>query len=92
MTTQTLRESVLDFMTCNPIPWRTNALADKLGVDVKLLGLELSQLNAEGELVSCTVEAPGSQPQREYRIAANVLKLSASYIAIRKETNARSRQ
>ena len=92
MTTRPLRASVLDFMTSNPVPWRTQDLAAKLGVDAKLLGLELSHLNAEGELVSCTVEAPGSQPQREYRIAANVLKLSASYIAIRKEANARSRQ
>ena len=71
-----LRKSVLDFMTTNPTAWRIKALAAKLGVGVQRMGLELSQLNAEGKLVSCTVSAPGQRPEEEYRIAAIEQKLA----------------
>ncbi len=71
-----LRKSVLDFMTTNPTSWRIKALAAKLGVGVQRMGLELSQLNAEGKLVSCTVSAPGQRPEEEYRIAAIEQKLA----------------
>jgi predicted ArsR family transcriptional regulator len=67
---------VLDFMTTNPTAWRIKALAAKLGVGVQRMGLELSQLNAEGKLVSCTVSTPGQRPEEEYRIAAIEQKLA----------------
>src|SRR5713101_632936 len=75
MTSLSLRESVLAFMTSNPTAWRIKALAAELGVGVQRMGLELSQLNAEGKLVSCTVRAPGRQPEEEYRIAATEQKM-----------------
>jgi predicted ArsR family transcriptional regulator len=71
-----LRKSVLDFMTTNPTAWRIKALAAKLGVGVQRMGHELSQLNAEGKLVSCTVSTPGQRPEEEYRIAAIEQKLA----------------
>ena len=71
-----LRKNVLDFMTTNPTAWRIKALAAKLGVGVQRMGLELSQLNAEGKLVSCTVSTPGQRPEEEYRIAAIEQKLA----------------
>ena len=64
MTSLSLRESVLAFMTSNPTAWRIKALAAKLGVGVQRMGLELSQLNAEGKLVSCTVRLPAGSPRR----------------------------
>jgi hypothetical protein len=75
VTPPSLRESLLDFMTTNPTAWRAKALAVQLGVGVQRMGLELSQLNAEGKLVSCTVSAPGRGPEEEYRIAAIEQKL-----------------
>jgi len=64
MTSLSLRESVLEFMTSNPTAWRIKALAAKLGVGAQRMGLELSRLNAEGKLVSCTVKAPAGGPRR----------------------------
>ena len=72
-----LRKSVLDFMTTNPTAWRIKPLAAKLGVGVQRVGPELSQLIAEGKLVSCTVTAPGQHPEEEYRIAAIEQKLAS---------------
>ena len=89
MATQSLRECLLEFMTNNPTAWRKKALADELGVDVKQLGPELSRLNAEGKLVSCTVEVPDGRAQGEYRIAANVLKVGANRFVINRGTNGR---
>lgn len=88
---QSLRESVLDFMTSNPVAWRTKALAVKLGVDVMRLGPELLQLNVEGKLVSCTVTAPGRRTQEEYRIAAILLKPNPREFVISRATNVRLR-
>lgn len=75
-TSPTLRQSLLDFMTTNPIAWRIDVLAAQLGVGVQRMGIELSQLSAEGKLVSCTVSAPGRRPEEEYRIAAIEQKLA----------------
>jgi predicted ArsR family transcriptional regulator len=86
-----LRESVLDFMTSNPTAWRIKALAAKLGVGAQNLGLELSRLNAEGKLVSCTVKAPGRRPLEEYRIAAIELKMNPHHFVISRKTNVRLR-
>ncbi len=91
MTIQLLRNSVLDFMTSNPTPWRTKALAAKLGIDVNRVGRELLQLLAEGKLVSCTVKIPGRRPQVEYRIAATLLKSNPRHFVISRETNVRLR-
>lgn len=91
VTTPSLRESVLDFMTLNPIAWRIEALAEKLGVGEQQMGLELSRLNAEGKLVSCTVKIPGRRPREEYRIAATEQKLDPHRFAISRKTNARPR-
>ena len=91
MTTTALRESVLEFMTTNPTAWRIKALAAKLGVGAKLVELELSRLNAEGKLVSCTVSAPGRLPQEEYRIAAIEQKLDPHHFVISRKTNVRLR-
>ncbi len=91
MVTPSLRESVLDFMTANPTAWRIQALATKLGVDAQRMGLELSRLNAEGKLVSCTVKAPGGRPQEEYRIAAIQLKSNPRDFIISRKTNVRLR-
>jgi predicted ArsR family transcriptional regulator len=91
MTSVSLRESVLDFMTSNPTAWRIKALAAKLGVDVQRIGLELSRLNAEGKLISCTVTAPGRRPQEEYRIAAIELKINPHHFVISRKTNVRLR-
>jgi len=91
VTTLSLRESVLEVMTSNPTAWRIKALAAKLGVSVKLVGLELSRLNAEGKLVSCTVTAPGRRPQEEYRIAAIQLKFNPHHFVISRKTNVRLR-
>jgi predicted ArsR family transcriptional regulator len=79
-----LRKSVLDFMTTNPTAWRIKAIAEKLGVGVQRMGLELSQLNAEGKLVSCTVCSPGQRPEEEYRIAAIEQKLATHRFVVRK--------
>jgi len=76
VTTPTLRENLLAFMTTNPTAWRIGVLAAQLGVGVQRMGLELSQLSAEGKLVSCTVSAPGRRPEEEYRIAAIEQKLA----------------
>lgn len=76
VTSPTLRQSLLDFMTTNPIAWRIDVLAAQLGVGVQRMGIELSQLSAEGKLVSCTVSAPGRRPEEEYRIAAIEQKLA----------------
>jgi predicted ArsR family transcriptional regulator len=76
VTNPTLRQSLLDFMTTNPTTWRIDVLAAQLGVGVQRMGLELSQLSAEGKLVSCTVSAPGRRPEEEYRIAAIEQKLA----------------
>lgn len=76
MTGPTLRENLLAFMTTNPTAWRIGVLAEQLGVGVQRMGLELSQLSAEGKLVSCTVSAPGRRPEEEYRIAAIEQKLA----------------
>jgi predicted ArsR family transcriptional regulator len=83
-TSGSLRDSVLDFMTTNPTAWRIQALAVELGVGVQRMGLELSRLNAEGKLVSCTVSAPGRRPEEEYRIAAIEQKLVPHRFVIRK--------
>jgi hypothetical protein len=91
MTTLSLRESVLEFMTSNPTAWRIKALAAKLGVGAKLVELELLRLNAEGKLVSCTVSAPGRLPQEEYRIAAIEQKLNPHHFVISRKTNVRLR-
>jgi len=91
MATLSLRESVLDFMTSNPTAWRIQALAVKLGVGVQRMGLELSRLNAEGKLVSCTVTAPGRRPQEEYRIAAMERKSNPHEFIISRKTNVRLR-
>ncbi|TMG76874.1 MAG: hypothetical protein E6H80_02530 [Betaproteobacteria bacterium] len=77
MTTLSLRESVLEFMTSNPTAWRIKALSAKLGVG--------------GKLVSCTVTAPGRRPQEEYRIAAIQLKFNPHHFVISKKTNVRLR-
>jgi predicted ArsR family transcriptional regulator len=77
VTSPTLRQSLLDFMTTNPTAWRIDVLAAQLGVGVQRMGLELSQLSAEGKLVSCTVSAPGRRPEEEYRIAAIEQKLAS---------------
>jgi predicted ArsR family transcriptional regulator len=84
VTSLSLRDSVLDFMTTNPTAWRIEALAVELGVGVQRMGLELSRLNAEGKLVSCTVSAPGRRPEEEYRIAAIEQKLVPHRFVIRK--------
>lgn len=76
VTSPTLRQSLLEFMTTNPTAWRIDVLAAQLGVGVQRMGLELSQLSAEGKLVSCTVSAPGRRPEEEYRIAAIEQKLA----------------
>ncbi len=76
MTSLSLRESVLAFMTSNP---------------TARMGLELSQLNAEGKLVSCTVKAPGRQPEEEYRIAATEQKMDPHHFVISRKTNVRLR-
>lgn len=76
ITSPSLRQSLLDFMTTNPTAWRIDVLAAQLGVGVQRMGLELSQLSAEGKLVSCTVSAPGRRPEEEYRIAAIEQKLA----------------
>jgi predicted ArsR family transcriptional regulator len=91
MTTLSLRESVLEVMTSNPTAWRIKALAAKLGVGAKLVELELSRLNAEGKLVSCTVSAPGRLPQEEYRIAAIEQKANPHHFVISRKTNVRLR-
>ena len=91
MTSLSLRESVLDFMTSNPPAWRIKALAAKLGVGAQRMGLELSRLNAEGKLVSCTVKAPGRRPEEEYRIAATEQKLDPHHFVISRKTNVRLR-
>jgi len=90
-TSLSLRESLLDFMTTNPIAWRIKPLAAKLGVGVQRMGLELSRLNAEGKLVSCTVSAPGRQPEEEYRIAAIEQKVDPHHFVISRKTNVRLR-
>ncbi|HUL93296.1 MAG TPA: hypothetical protein VLV56_13205 [Burkholderiales bacterium] len=72
-----LRQSLLDFMTTNPTSWRIGVLAAQLGVGVQRMGLELSQLSAEGKLVSCTVSGPGRDPEEEYRIAAIEQKVAS---------------
>src|SRR5207245_11573682 len=92
MTSLSLRESVLAFMTSNPTAWRIKALATELGVGVQRMGLELSQLNAEGKLVSCTVKAPGRQPAEEYRIAATEQRMDPHHFASRRQTNGRLRR
>src|SRR5260370_37840309 len=86
-----LRERVLEFMTSNPTAWRIKALAAKLGVGAQRMGLELSRLNAEGKLVSCTVKAPGRRPEEEYRIAATEQKLDPHRFGISRKTNVRLR-
>jgi len=91
MTTLSLRESVLEFMTSNPTAWRIKALAARLGVGARLVELELSRLSAEGKLVSCTVSAPGRIPQEEYRIAAIQQKLNPHHFVISRKTNVRLR-
>ncbi|HMH17280.1 MAG TPA: hypothetical protein VK572_03930 [Burkholderiales bacterium] len=91
MTVLSLRESVLDFMTSNPIAWRIKPLAAKLGVGVERMGIELSRLNAEGKLVSCTVSAPGRRPEEEYRIAAIEQKMDPHHFVISRKTNVRLR-
>ena len=91
MTTLSLRESVLEFMTSNPTAWRIKALAAKLGVGARLVELELSRLSADGKLVSCTVSAPGRIPQEEYRIAAIQQKLNPHHFVISRKTNVRLR-
>ena len=91
MTSPALRESVLEFMTTNPTAWRIQALATKLGVGAKLVEQELSRLNAEGKLVSCTVSTPGRLPQEEYRIAAIEQKLNPHHFVISRKTNVRLR-
>lgn len=91
MATLTLRESVLDFLTCYPTAWRTSALAAKLGVTVKCLEPELSQLKLEGKLISCTVQAPGRRPQQEYRIAAFLRQPKPREFVISRQTNVRFR-
>ena len=84
VTTPSLRESVLDFMTTNPTAWRIPALAVQLGVGVQRMELELSRLSAEGKVVSCTVSAPGRRPEEEYRIAAIEQKLASHRFVVRK--------
>ena len=84
VTSPSLRDSVLDFMTTNPTAWRIPALAVQLGVGVQRMGLELSRLNAEGKVVSCTVSAPGRRPEEEYRIAAIEQKLASHRFVVRK--------
>src|SRR5256885_4689200 len=91
MTSPSLRESVLAFMTSNPTAWRIKAVAAKLGVGVQRMGFELSQLNAEGKLVSCTVKAPGRQPEEEYRIAATEQRVDPHHFVISRKTNVRLR-
>jgi len=78
-------------MTSNPTAWRIEALAARLGVGVQRMGQELSRLNAEGKLVSCTVSAPGRLPQEEYRIAAIEQKLNPHHFVISRKTNVRLR-
>ena len=80
-----LRENVLAFMTTNPTAWRIKALAAKLGVGVQRMGVELSQLNAEGKLVSCTVSAPGQRPEEEDRIAAIEQKLATHRFVVSRQ-------
>jgi hypothetical protein len=84
MTTPSLRESLLDLMTTNPTTWRIGPLAEKLGVGVQRMGLELSQLISEGKLISCTVSAPGRRPEEEYRIAAIEQKLASHRFVVRR--------
>ena len=91
MTSLSLRESVLDFMASNPTAWRIKALASKLGVGAQRMALELSRLTAEGKLVSCTVRAPGRQPEEEYRIAATGQKQDPHHFVISRKTNVRLR-
>ena len=79
-----MRDSVLEFMTTNPTAWRIEALAVELRIGVQRMGEELSQLSAEGKLVSCTVSAPGRRPEEEYRIAAIEQKLVPHRFVIRK--------
>jgi predicted ArsR family transcriptional regulator len=86
-----LRESVLAFMTTNPTPWRVKPLAAELGVGVQRVGLELSQLIAEGKLVSCTVRAPGQRPEEEYRIAAIEQKLATHRFVVSRRGGGRPR-
>jgi predicted ArsR family transcriptional regulator len=86
-----LRESVLAFMTTNPTAWRIKALAAQLGVGVQRMGLELSQLSAEGKLVSCTVSAPGRRPEEEYRIAAIEQKLATHRFVVSRRGAGRPR-
>ena len=83
-TSPSLRESLLDFMTTNPTAWRIGALAVQLGVGVQRMELELSRLNAEGKVVSCTVSAPGRRPEEEYRIAAIEQKLATHRFVVRR--------
>jgi hypothetical protein len=84
VTSPPLRGSLLDFMTANPTAWRIQALAAEFGVGVQRMEIELSRLNAEGKLVSCTVSAPGRRPEEEYRIAAIEQKLVPHRFVIRK--------
>src|SRR3979490_2065223 len=91
VTSLSLRDSVLEFMTSNPTAWRIKALAAKLGVGVQRVGLELSRLNAEGKLVSCTVKAPGRRPEGEDRIAATEQRLDPPHFVISRKTNVRLR-
>lgn len=86
-----LRQSVLEFMTTNPTAWRIEALAAKLGVGVQRMELELSGLNAEGKLVSCTVTAPGRRPEEEYRIAAIEQKLATHRFVVNRKRGGRPR-
>ena len=89
MTTQSLRDNLLAFMTCNPTAWGTRELAAQLRVSVEVIGHELARLGAEGKLVSCTVVAAGHQPQKEYRIAAVEQKHGPHQFVISKKTNVR---
>src|SRR5207249_1976288 len=47
--------------------------------------------NTEGKLVSCTVKAPGRQPEEEYRIAATEQKMDPHHFVISRKTNVRLR-
>ena len=86
-----LRDSVINFMTANPSPWRVKALAANLHIGVNRLRQELSQLLSEGKLISCTVKVPGQQLQEEYRISAILRKLDPHLYVITKKTNVRFR-
>jgi predicted ArsR family transcriptional regulator len=89
--TPSLRESVLAFMTTNPTTWRIKALAKQLGVEVQRMGPELSQLIAEGKVVSCTVTAPGRRPEEEYRLAAIEQKLATHRFVVSRRGGGRPR-